>query len=419
MSSAGTSDGTTALDAARARFRRQGDRGATAAGAATVAVVVLAALVDGDRTVPATGVLLGPLVTGVLAGRRATALVGALATAGTILIAVVDGLTLTGELPARVFVVLAGALAVTGLASVRVKREQELLETRHVHDEDLRALFSASAVPMVLVTPDGTIAEANAATCALLGAAPETLVGSPVGSRVDPEDRDPAAWRSVLEGRSPSWQGELRLQRTDGSWRRVHATASHLRSRPGAPGRLLVQLMDVTDRHNTEQELRRRVRHDDLTGLGNRSALVERLSELASGNGGTAGVLFVDLDHFKAINDTYGHGAGDEVLVRVADRLRHAVRPQDVVCRLAGDEFVVVCAPSVDHDELSSIGRRILDALAQPITTAAGTVPVTASVGGIVVALPTGSGPEELLEQADRALYRAKADGRSTVTIST
>jgi diguanylate cyclase (GGDEF)-like protein len=149
---------------------------------------------------------------------------------------------------------------------------------------------------------------------------------------------------------------------------------------------------------------------DALTGLHNRRSLLERLEPESTGS---RALLFVDIDEFKAVNDTLGHDAGDRVIIEVAKRLLACSRADDLVVRLGGDEFVVLCeAPG--PDEARAIADRVVAAVAKPIDLADGSVTVTASVG-IVTATASTSGAT-LLEAADRAMYRAKKDGRNRVS---
>jgi diguanylate cyclase (GGDEF)-like protein/PAS domain S-box-containing protein len=195
---------------------------------------------------------------------------------------------------------------------------------------------------------------------------------------------------------------------------------------------LALTTRDVTERRRAEEDLRRseaelahRVRHDELTGLANRSHLMERLGRRSQTGApwgrpaeprGARAVLFVDLDRFKPVNDTHGHEAGDVVLVTVARRLEGIVRDSDVVARLGGDEFVIVLEPAPSRSTAEGIGRRIVEELARPVRLADGTeVVVGASVG--LVAGHAGDDPDELLRRADAAAYRAKAAGRGRLVV--
>jgi len=164
-------------------------------------------------------------------------------------------------------------------------------------------------------------------------------------------------------------------------------------------------------------ELTRRALHDPLTGLPNRTLLEDRLAMALAGQrrtGSVLGVLFCDLDHFKVVNDSYGHDTGDDVLVTTAQRLTHAVRATDTVSRLGGDEFVVLCPDLASQSELTDVVERIVALLAAPMEIAGHELTVSGSVGvsfGAGVDAP--SSLADLLREADAAMYRAKAKGRN------
>jgi len=158
-------------------------------------------------------------------------------------------------------------------------------------------------------------------------------------------------------------------------------------------------------------EQRRLAVTDGLTGLYNRRYLTERMTEHDAG-AGTVSLLVVDLDHFKRVNDTYGHVAGDAVLREAAARISSVCRSTDVVARYGGEEFVVLL-PDTGEDEAHRLAERIRTTLREtPVAEAAGSIPITASVGA---ATRTGADIHRLMESADRALYRAKEEGRDRV----
>ncbi|OAA18257.1 diguanylate cyclase (GGDEF) domain-containing protein [Frankia sp. EI5c] len=162
-----------------------------------------------------------------------------------------------------------------------------------------------------------------------------------------------------------------------------------------------------------EQQLLHSSRHDGLTGLINRVAMIRHLRLVVNRGvleGRRTGVIFVDLDGFKAVNDTYGHKAGDAVLRAVADRLRDAVRSEDVVARLGGDEFAVVCSDVPGSAEVEGVANRIVDRVAEPIPAGGATLAVTASVG-VAISGSGVTGPDRLLNAADIAMYAAKRGG--------
>lgn len=161
------------------------------------------------------------------------------------------------------------------------------------------------------------------------------------------------------------------------------------------------------------RELLHAATHDPLTGLPNRARFFGRITELGRG---PVGLLFVDLDEFKPINDAYGHAAGDLVLIEVARRLRSCVRPNDLAARVGGDEFGVVCSDVTDVDLLTDMADRLVRVVAEPITVGDHTVRVGASVG---VALGHTLNGRELVDAADAAMYEAKNSGKSRWSMST
>jgi diguanylate cyclase (GGDEF)-like protein len=136
------------------------------------------------------------------------------------------------------------------------------------------------------------------------------------------------------------------------------------------PSRIVVQVENITERKRSEAMLSHAAAHDALTDLPNRSLLLARL-DAALARGEQVGLLFLDLDRFKVVNDGLGHAAGDLLLVQVAIRLRDVMRPEDLVARIGGDEFVVLCR-NADEASCSTVAQRVLDALNQPVATASG-----------------------------------------------
>jgi diguanylate cyclase (GGDEF)-like protein/PAS domain S-box-containing protein len=174
-------------------------------------------------------------------------------------------------------------------------------------------------------------------------------------------------------------------------------------------------LATALSRLRGEERMRHDAVHDPLTGLANRTLLRDRLEQALARSqrkGGASGLLFVDLDNFKQVNDAYGHAMGDAVLVELGKRLQTAVRPTDTVARLGGDEFVVVCE-ELDEETAVALGRRLHDALEQPLVIDGIEHTLSASIG---IALGQAD-PDGLLGNADAAVYRAKAYGRGRVEL--
>lgn len=165
----------------------------------------------------------------------------------------------------------------------------------------------------------------------------------------------------------------------------------------------------------TETVLAFRAHHDTLTGLINRTTFAARLDEtLAATDAGAVSVLFVDLDRFKYVNDTFGHETGDEALVAAARRITSCVRGEDLVARLGGDKFLIAAVTAGDASEAEDVAQRVIAAFSEPVTISAGPVFLTPSIGIASARPPCRAGSEDLIRDADVAMYEAKARGRNT-----
>ena len=197
----------------------------------------------------------------------------------------------------------------------------------------------------------------------------------------------------------------------------LQANVTLIRGPAGAPLYLMVQALDITARKRMEYELEHRALHDDLTGLPNRALLNDRLEQalaVTGRTGGHIGVVFLDVDGFKNVNDALGHGTGDNLLVELGHRLCMAVRPDDTVARFGGDEFVILCA-DVTIESMELLAARIGAALSERFTVGGKDVEVHASLG-ITLSAPEST-PQSLLSEADAAMFRAKELGRNQVAV--
>jgi diguanylate cyclase (GGDEF)-like protein/PAS domain S-box-containing protein len=185
---------------------------------------------------------------------------------------------------------------------------------------------------------------------------------------------------------------------------------------PMADGGWLATHEDITERRRAEAEIIHLARHDALTGLANRAefnAKLEEASKRLKRNGGAVTVMMIDLDRFKAVNDTLGHPAGDQLLIEVGQRLQSTIRETDVLARLGGDEFAIIQEGGPNqHEAAIALALRIIDAISQPFDLNGNRANLGTSIG-IVLAPEHESDPEGLLKRADLALYDAKANGRN------
>ncbi|TMM06471.1 MAG: diguanylate cyclase [Actinobacteria bacterium] len=192
-----------------------------------------------------------------------------------------------------------------------------------------------------------------------------------------------------------------------------------VRDGAGRPAHVTAMLEDISARKQAEAELVHQTLHDPLTELPNRQRFLDRLEEtralrLAGGSG--LGVVFMDLDGFKEVNDSLGHHAGDELLIAVARRLRAAVRPTDILARFAGDEFLVLADDLRSLDDLTQLAERLMACLDRPFPIAARRLRVTASIG-VAHSADAQDPAEDMLRKADAAMYLAKQRGRNRVEV--
>ncbi len=236
--------------------------------------------------------------------------------------------------------------------------------------------------------------------------------------RVHPEDlaRVKAELASHLEARSAHFLSEHRLRHKDGGYRWVLVRALAVRDGSGRAYRMAGSFTDVTDRKRAEEQLVHDALHDALSGLPNRAffmSLLDRaIKRMQRHPTYLFAVLFVDLDRFKVVNDSLGHGVGDQLLVAIAARLNRCLRPGDVVARLGGDEFTILLEDIRDASDATRVAERVQAALAEPFVLDGHEVFTSASIG---IALSTAGHhrPEYFLRDADTAMYRAKSRGKA------
>lgn len=217
-----------------------------------------------------------------------------------------------------------------------------------------------------------------------------------------------------------SWQGEVWLKGADGNASPNLLTISPVLNRRRQVLQFIMTFNDITERVKVEKQMRRLAHFDELTGLPNRTALESHLQQSiqkAREEGGFFALMFLDLDKFKPVNDTYGHHVGDELLRHVAKRLKNCLRSNDVVGRMGGDEFVVITAPLQNEDDAKAVAGKIVGVLNDAFQVEGHYVEIGVSVG-IALYPKSGKTAEVLLEQADSAMYAVKTSGRNNVAVA-
>ncbi|GLY29195.1 sensor domain-containing diguanylate cyclase [Kineosporia sp. NBRC 101731] len=306
---------------------------------------------------------------------------------------------------------------VTDLSRV-LQVQEELSESQ----DRFRLAFDGAPVGMAMVALDsddpGAIFHVNSAFCELTGRTEDELLALRIDALLMDDGEAEDSRRNVAEllhGVIETITTERRIVRPDGQeqWGRVSTSAV----RPPGDGRgpyLICLVEDITARKELTERLHHDATHDPLTGLPNRLHLHRQLEQtLADRRKSAVAVLYLDLDGFKAVNDTQGHGAGDDLLIQVADRIAASVRSTDVVARLGGDEFAVLCPGLGDEEIALQIGHAILAELTREFDLGSCTVRVGASIG-VAMEGDGDTGPA-LLHAADVAMYTAKREGKGRV----
>ncbi|MER7054643.1 EAL domain-containing protein [Streptomyces sp. NPDC000351] len=294
-----------------------------------------------------------------------------------------------------------------------------------------RSAFTAAPLAMAVVDAEGMVVGANDTLGTLLGTDPAALAGRAAADLVDLAS-DAGIWnayREVLRGRQPRLRCTRRLKRADGHSLWVQVTLEPLAESGQERDGLLLSVADISARRELQARLRHLQMHDPVTRLPNRALFFERLTAAleaeADEHGGTGriGVCYLDLDGFKAVNDSLGHRVGDRLLAAVAERLTrcaedaaHTRSGAPLVARLGGDEFALLVEDSTGTDQLADLAESVLTALQAPFEVGDRRLSITASAG-VVERHTVGTTPTALMQAADTTLYWAKADGRARWTL--
>lgn len=324
------------------------------------------------------------------------------------------------------------ALAETGLREanlslrLRVEERTEALNRKvdALVEADMRyrTTFETAAVGIARVSPMGRFIEINEAFCELIGYRREEVLsqGFSFQQITHPDDleADLAEVARLLAGEADSYALEKRYVRKDGSHVWANLSVSLVRSRDGTPRYFVSSVSDLSERKRLEAELLALANSDFLTGLANRRQFMEKLADelarLQRGEGQQAGVLMLDLDHFKRINDGYGHAAGDEVLRHFGVLASHDLRRIDTVGRIGGEEFAIIL-PGADAPAAEAFAERLRKRVAAAaVSVGEESIRFTVSIG-VAVATARDTDVDSALSRADQALYLAKQRGRDRV----
>jgi diguanylate cyclase (GGDEF)-like protein/PAS domain S-box-containing protein len=307
----------------------------------------------------------------------------------------------------------AALLALAGVAG-DVLRSAEVIAR-------LRTITNSQSEGVIALDMNAKITFANPAAVQMLNVRrDEELLGHPIQEKlVLRQRRRPIDFAAMVNKQLMTQDADATLGPPDGDTLDIAYSITPLRAEGAHVGAVLV-LRDVTERRAFQDELTRRALHDELTGLPNRRLLLERLDHAmarSSTSGLQHGLLFLDLDRFKLVNDSYGHMIGDKLLIQVSNRLLSGLSPADSVARMSGDEFVILVEDANDLDTMTRVAERLLHILQEPFEVDSHHIFMSASIG--VGLTRDGQGRDETLAMVDAAAYAAKAAGRNCYCVST
>ncbi|MGA7595899.1 MAG: EAL domain-containing protein [Gallionella sp.] len=299
---------------------------------------------------------------------------------------------------------------------VRIAESKRSAEALQLSEQHFRAYFDRAMVGMASTSPGKEWLEVNEALCEMLGYTREELMGMTWADLTHPDDlaANLIQFDRILSGEIDEYSIENRFVHKDGSIVHVRRSPRAVRKADGSLDYIVAWVDDITQRKRDEQQIQRMAHFDLLTGLPNRALFTDRISHainMAQRSNSQLVVMFLDIDHFKNVNDNLGHRVGDALLVEIAKRLKSAMRDEDTVSRLGGDEFILLL-PNTDADGAAHVAEKLLERISRLCKIEQHELVVTPSIG-IAIYPDDGNDFETLSQCADVAMYRAKHDGRN------
>ncbi|MBX3708129.1 MAG: diguanylate cyclase [Gammaproteobacteria bacterium] len=299
-----------------------------------------------------------------------------------------------------------------------ISERKRMDQALRLSEERFRNTMNTAPIGMAIISLKGQYVEVNNALCQIVGYEKSEIEKMTFQKITYPEDLaiDLASAQQLIEGKIPLHQVEKRYIRKDGKVIWVQLTASILKDTKTAnPLYFITQIEDITERKHTEEIIRSLAYHDTLTNLPNRRLLLDTLNHtLASAkrHHRIFAIMFLDLDKFKQINDSLGHDTGDELLKAIAVRLTAALRFEDTVARISGDEFVIILNELKEPQDAAIVANKIINSIQNPFLILGHEIKTSISIG-IAIFPENGIEPSDLMKKADSAMYAAKESGRN------